>query len=216
MGGRVGLKGTDGVVEQAQAAGAEPVAGDRARAFAEPCLRFSGEDPALDVDWLAGGDRMGEIRLRSAGIPGSRIDVVHKPLPTTTAGDTVHTVENTIARGADLILFCGGDGTARDVASAVQDRVPILGIPAGVKMHSGLFAVSPSAAARLLAAFMRSELRIGAAEILDLDEDAYRKGEWRVRFFATAKTPVGPPPLSAGGKKGAKNNAGSGGAASTP
>ena len=198
MGGRVGLKGTDGVVEQALAAGAEPVAGDRARAFAEAFLRFSWEDPALDVDWLAGGDRMGEIPLRTAGIPGSRIDVVHKPLPTTTAGDTVHAVENTIARGADLILFCGGDGTARDVASAVQDRVPILGIPAGVKMHSGLFAVSPSAAARLLAAFLRSELRIGTAEILDLDEDAYRKGEWRVRLFATAKTLVEPHLVSAG------------------
>src|SRR5205807_1305244 len=147
---------------------------------------------------LAAGDRMGEIPLRTAGIPGSRIDVVHKPLPTTTAGDTVHAVENTIARGADLILFCGGDGTARDVASVVQDRVPILGIPAGVKMHSGLFAVSPSAAARLLAAFLRSELRIGTAAILDLDEDAYRKGEWRVRLFATAKTLVEPHLVSAG------------------
>src|SRR5207237_9841539 len=65
-------------------------------------------------------------------------------------------------------------------------------------MYSGLFAVSPSAAARLLAAFMRSELRIGAAEILDLDEDAYRKGEWRVRLFATAKTLVEPHLVSAG------------------
>src|SRR5438034_7535231 len=122
---------------------------------------------------------MGEIPLRSAGIPGTRIDVVHKPQPTSTADDTVRTVEKAMAHGADLILFCGGDGTTRDVASAVQNRVPILGIPAGVKMYSGLFAVSPSAAARLLAAYLRSELRIGTAEILDLDEDAYREGEWR-------------------------------------
>ncbi len=202
MGGRVGLKGTDGVVEQARAAGAQPVAGDRARAFSEAFARLSREDPALDVMWLAGGDPMGEIPLRSAGIPGTRIDVVYKPQPTTTAGDTVRTVspavENAMIHGADLMMFCGGDGTARDVASAVQNRVPILGIPAGVKMYSGLFAVSPSAAARLLAAYLRSELRIGTAEILDLDEDAYREGEWRVHLFATAKTLVEPHLVSAG------------------
>src|SRR5437899_1852027 len=78
------------------------------------------------------------------------------------------------------------------------DRIPIVGIPAGVKMHSGLFAVSPQAAAEILVAFLRGELRIGVAEILDLDEEAYRKGEWRVRLFATAKTLVEPQLVSAG------------------
>src|SRR5207247_10199706 len=65
-------------------------------------------------------------------------------------------------------------------------------------MHSGLFAISPQAAANLLVAFLRGELRVGTAEILDLDEEAYRKGEWRVRLFATAKTLVEPQLVSAG------------------
>jgi predicted polyphosphate/ATP-dependent NAD kinase len=65
-------------------------------------------------------------------------------------------------------------------------------------MYSGLFAVSPSAAANLLVAFLRGELRVGPAEILDLDEEAYRKGEWRIRLFATAKTLVEPQLVSAG------------------
>jgi len=107
-------------------------------------------------------------------------------------------VEESIASGVELILFCGGDGTARDVAAVAKDRVPIVGIPAGVKMHSGLFAISPQAAANLLVAFLRGELRVGTAEILDLDEEAYRKGEWRVRLFATAKTLVEPQLVSAG------------------
>src|SRR5437879_7021125 len=65
-------------------------------------------------------------------------------------------------------------------------------------MHSGLFAISPRAAANLLVAFLRGDLRVGTAEILDLDEEAYRKGEWRVRLFATAKTLVEPQLVSAG------------------
>src|SRR5207249_9827629 len=102
-------------------------------------------------------------------------------------------------RGGELLLFCGGDGTARDVDEATRDRIPIVGIPAGVKMHSGLFAVSPLASAKVLVGALRGQLRIGTAEILDLDEEAYRKGEWRGQLFATAKT-LGEPNLVAGGK----------------
>src|SRR5437879_12134859 len=96
------------------------------------------------------------------------------------------------------MLFWGGDGAAREVAAVAKDRVPIVGIPAGVKMHSGLFAISPQAAANVLVAFLRGDLRVGTAEILDLDEEAYRKGEWRVRLFATAKTLVEPQLVAAG------------------
>jgi predicted polyphosphate/ATP-dependent NAD kinase len=124
--------------------------------------------------------------------------VVEVPEPPTTAEDTKRTSVECIKAGAELIFFCGGDGTARDVAEAAGGRVPILGIPAGVKMYSGLFAVSPSAAANLLVAYLRGEVRIGTAEILDLDEEAYRKGEWRIRLFATAKTLVEPQLVSAG------------------
>ncbi len=199
MGGRVGLKGTDGVANEAQAAGAEPVAGPRAHVFARTFLELSKHDESLRVRWMTCGGAMGANPLRAAGVAEGAIDLVHSTGERTTAADTRRAVDACINRGAELLLFCGGDGTARDVAEAVKDRIPILGIPAGVKMHSGLFAVSPPAAAHLLVGYLRGQLRIGTAEILDLDEEAYRKGEWRVRLFATAKTLV-EPNLVAGGK----------------
>jgi predicted polyphosphate/ATP-dependent NAD kinase len=198
MGGRVGLKGTDGVADQAAAAGAKPTAPERARAFAEAVLNLTSGHPSLDFLWVTAGGEMGAGPLRGAGFPPARIEVVDVPDPHTSAEDTKRTVAESIKAGAELILFCGGDGTARDVAEAAGERIPILGIPAGVKMYSGLFAVSPLAAANLLVAFLRGELRVGTAEILDLDEEAYRKGEWRVRLFATAKTLVEPQLVSAG------------------
>src|SRR5439155_358026 len=104
--------------------------------------------------------------LRIAEVPPNRIEVVHVPGQPSTSEDTRIMVEESIASGVELILFCGGDGTARDVAAVAKDRVPIVGIPAGVKMHSGLFAISPQAAANLLVAFLRGDLRVGTAEIL--------------------------------------------------
>jgi predicted polyphosphate/ATP-dependent NAD kinase len=198
MGGRVGLKGTDGVADQAAAAGATPTAPERARAFAEAVIKFTADDPAPVFQWVTAGGEMGAGPLRSAGFPPARIEVVDVPDPRTTAQDTKRTVVASIEAGAELILFCGGDGTARDVAEAAGERVPLLGIPAGVKMYSGLFAVSPPAAANLLVAYLRGELRVGTAEILDLDEEAYRKGEWRIRMFVTAKTLVEPQLISTG------------------
>src|SRR5437867_623809 len=198
MGGRVGLKGTDGVVDQALAAGAKPTAPYRAGAFVETFVRSTTDDASLSFHWLTADGEMGAGPLKNGGILSDRIDVVHVPGQPSTAEDTRRTVEACTATGAELIVFCGGDGTARDVADAAKDRVPIIGIPAGVKMHSGLFAVSPQAAAEILVAYLRGELRVGPAEILDLDEEAYRNGEWRVRLFATAKTLVEPQLVSAG------------------
>ena len=199
MGGRVGLKGTDGVANEAQAAGAEPIAGPRASVFARTFVELSKPDAGLRVRWITCGGAMGADPLRAAGAGAETIEVVYTPEERTTAADTRTAVEASINGGAELLLFCGGDGTARDVAEAAQDRIPILGIPAGVKMHSGLFAVSPPAAARILVGYLRGQLRIGTAEILDLDEVAYREGEWKIRLFSTAKTLV-EPNLVAGGK----------------
>jgi len=198
LGGRVGLKGTDGVAEQALAAGAKPMAPDRARAFAEALVDVTKEDPNLTFHWVTAAGDMGMGPLKIAGVHPDRIEVVHVPGQPSSSEDTRIMVEESIASGVELILFCGGDGTARDVAAAAKDRVPIVGIPAGVKMHSGLFAISPRAAADILVAFLRGDLRAGTAEILDLDEEAYRKGEWGVRLFATAKTLVEPQLVSAG------------------
>jgi predicted polyphosphate/ATP-dependent NAD kinase len=101
--------------------------------------------------------------------------------------DTKELVEAAIAEGAELIVFCGGDGTARDVYE-VAKKHPIFGIPSGVKMHSGVFAIDPMMAGELLEFYIRGEMTTGEGEIMDLDEDRYRKGEWNIKLFGIGTT----------------------------
>ena len=150
MGGAVGLKGTDGLADEARARGAHPKAAERARA----CLqRLSRE--AKNILFFTASGEMGERALRECGLS---CEIVHISTDESSSQDTKAACKVFLEEGVDLILFCGGDGTARDVAS-LAGQVPILGIPAGVKMHSGVFAISPEAAAELAQGFIRGELR---------------------------------------------------------
>jgi NAD+ kinase len=182
MGGRVGLKGTDGKVEEARQRGAEPRAPDRARE-ALAALREAGPD----VGVLAYGGVMGADEAREAGFEP---EIVGEPGgESTTAEDTRAAVRAFVERGVDLILFVGGDGTAVDVAETLaqlDDETPILGVPAGVKVYSAVFAVTPRAAGHVAADFEGTE----RAEVNDIDEDAFRGGEVRTRLRALARVPV--------------------------
>ena len=107
----------------------------------------------------------------------------------TTAADTAAAVDAFVAAGVDLVVFVGGDGTAADVAAALEaadSEVPMLGVPAGVKVYSSVFAVSPEDAAEVAATFSRTERR----EVMDIDEDAYREGEVHPELRAVARVPV--------------------------
>lgn len=187
MGGRVGLKGTDGeeMLEEALMRGAEPVAPGCTLRF----LARLGDD-ARSIEWLTCGFDMGAEELDDAGlVEGEHYSVaIEPPSPEdTSAGDTVAACESFISMGADLVAFCGGDGTARDVLGAVRDRVPVLGVPAGVKMFSGIFAVSPEAAAEVLSARLRGEAEVGDGEVVDVDEVAYREGRLAVSLFGSMR-----------------------------
>ncbi|OYR46187.1 ATP-NAD kinase family protein [Halorubrum sp. Eb13] len=203
MGGRVGLKGTDGKVAEAVARGAEPRAPDRARRALE---RLAAVAPEATVSTAA--DPMGERLVRETGFDpvrvvdpfdGDRAGNGDPPGPTeTTAAHTARVVEAFAEGGTadgegddpvDLVLFVGGDGTAADVAAALEagsSEVPMLGVPAGVKVYSSVFAVSPEDAAEVAAAFSRTERR----EVMDIDEDAYREGEVHPELRAVARVPV--------------------------
>jgi len=182
MGGKVGLKGTDGLSERAREMGAEPVAPKRAiEALRHPGLRGS----ALFL--TASGD-MGEDALREAGLAHR---VVHRANDPSGPEDTIAACQAFVLEGAELILFCGGDGTARNVAFA-SGETPILGIPAGVKMHSGVFAVSPKTAAGLAFRYLNGELQTRETEVADVDEESYRSGVLQTRIYATARTPYLP------------------------
>ncbi|MCD2202404.1 ATP-NAD kinase family protein [Halobacterium sp. KA-6] len=182
MGGRVGLKGTDGNVEAARERGAEQRAPDRAR-DALVALR----ERAPDTEILAYGGEMGAEEAREAGFDP---EVVGEPdSDETAAADTKDAVRAFVDRGVDLILFVGGDGTATDVATEldeVDSDVPVLGVPAGVKVYSSVFAVRPEAAGRVAATFEDTESR----EVNDIDEEAYRGGEVRTRLRGVVEVPV--------------------------
>ena len=191
MGGRVGLKGTDGVFAAALALGAAPVAAERAaRMLARLCQMSDREKPPLTIEWLTCSGQMGEEALRAAGF--NNIKTVHQSRACPSADDTVTAVQAFLQANVDLIVFCGGDGTARDIAAIAKADVPILGIPSGVKMYSGVFAVSAAQTADVIVGFLRGEIALARVDVVDLDEERYRKGEWVVRLYQSAATPFEP------------------------
>jgi predicted polyphosphate/ATP-dependent NAD kinase len=121
---------------------------------------------------------------------------IHQSSKITTVSDTSELVISLIESNIDLLLYAGGDGTTRDIISVLESQgkseIPVIGIPCGVKMHSGCFASSPKAGAEVLSAWLHGDLLISSTEVLDLDEDRYRNGEWVVRLYAEAKTPASP------------------------
>jgi predicted polyphosphate/ATP-dependent NAD kinase len=193
LGGRVGLKGSDGAetVRRAIALGAVPQAGERAEAALGRMLERwppDREQPRV----LAGSGPMGEHAARRAGLAAV---VVGRPMATgdSTAEDTRRIVADMVASGLDLLLVAGGDGTARDVCAAIGTTTPVLGIPAGVKIHSPVYATSPHAAGDLAAGFLAvapARRRTALAEVVDLDEDAYRRGEIAPRLFGELLVPA--------------------------
>lgn len=193
MGGRVGLKGTDGVVEEARALGARPVAPQRAtEALCKLARLLSAASAVVPIRWLTCSGSMGEEMLRLAGFSAEDIEITYTTPDEPTADDTRGAVRSFLLGDVDLIFFCGGDGTARDICRVAGIKVPILGIPSGVKMYSGVFGTNPARTAEIVCAFLQDRLTTAAADVLDLDEARYREGEWNVRLYHAALTPYEP------------------------
>lgn len=167
MGGRVGLHGTDGpALEAAQSRGAEPVAPLRARRTLARLQRQLGANVTL---LTAGGEMGGRV----LGELAWSHEVAYEPDSPTRPEDTRQAVSAMHAGGVTLVLFVGGDGTAQDVLATAGD-IPVLGVPSGVKMHSGVFATTPETAADTVAGFLADPDRVGtvAAEVVDLLDGA--------------------------------------------
>jgi predicted polyphosphate/ATP-dependent NAD kinase len=189
IGGRVGLKGSDEVEIQRKAIdlGAEPVSELRARAALQVLLPLRQRFELV----TAPGD-MGELAARQMHF--ETVVLGSKPAgEPTSAWDTIQAAREMLALPVDLLLFCGGDGTARDVFSAVGEKLPALGIPAGVKMYSGVFASRPEAAGEIAAAMIRKErIQKKSAEVIDLDEESYRLGKISTRLYGALLAPYKP------------------------
>jgi predicted polyphosphate/ATP-dependent NAD kinase len=183
MGGSVGLKGTDGLAEEALGLGATPIAGERAK----KCLQEMKMDASSVI--LTCSSEMGEDAVINNS---QRYELVYSFKGRSTSEDTKLACKTFLKEGVDLLLFCGGDGTARDVYSVVEKGIPMIGIPAGVKMHSAVFAISPKSAAKIVEHFVAGKAELRDAEVMDTDEDAYRRNELKMKVFGYAQTPYEP------------------------
>jgi predicted polyphosphate/ATP-dependent NAD kinase len=186
MGGAVGLKGTDGkaIVKRAKSLGAKPVAPVRAEVFlSELTLVKNG------VRLFVGAGSMGEDEAKSCGFI---YKVLGERKKETSAEDTITVAKHMVDAGVALVVFCGGDGTARDVLKAVGTALPVLGVPTGVKMHSAVFAVNPQAAARVVMRFLYEALPLREAEVMDVDEKAFREGRVSAELYGYVLAPYEP------------------------
>ena len=198
LGGRLALKGSDGMAEIARSKGAEDRAGPRmCEAFEH---LFSIIELSLvswdNVHWLLPKGRMGDSWIPEKMKIHGKWTNISDTAEVTTAEDTINVVNSMIEQNVEIILYAGGDGTTRDIIGALEDidsaSTPILGIPAGVKMHSGSFGASPRSAAEAFAAWFSGDLLIAQTEVMDLDETLYREGEWVVKMYAEAMSPGSP------------------------
>ena len=185
IGGSVALKGSDGegIAEQALALGATAKSNARALLALEILLPYKDSI----VIYTAAAD-MGE---HSAKALGFNTVVVHELSgETTTALDTEQAVTTLINHDIDLLLFAGGDGTARNVCHIVEDKFPVLGIPAGCKIHSGVYAITPKAAGRVVELMITNQLvSLTDADVMDIDESLFRQGVVKAKRFGEMQVP---------------------------
>ncbi|MCJ7632318.1 ATP-NAD kinase family protein, partial [Candidatus Bathyarchaeota archaeon] len=184
--GAVGLKGTDGkeILTKAIALGAKPVATQRAETFLTQ-LSLAKESLKL----IVGAGDMGQTQAEKCGFT---CKVVGESKKETTSEDTQSIARSIVAAGSDLLVFGGGDGTTRDVLEAVDLKIPVLGVPTGVKMHSAIFAVSPQAAARVAITYLWGGLPLREAEVMDVDEEAFRHGHLSAELYGYLLSPYEP------------------------
>jgi len=187
MGGRVGLKGTDGeeILAEAKARGAKPLSPGRAK---RAMSQLANLDNQIKI-WTCPGE-MGEKILEELGL---KFEVISLDFSAQETGpeDTINFAREMDQMGVNLIVFAGGDGTARDIFKAIDGSVPVIGIPAGVKIHSGVFANTPADAGQLLLNYCQGEIEeLLEAEVMDIDEEAFREGRVSAKLFGYLKVPA--------------------------
>lgn len=178
MGGRVALKGTDGeeTLRHALLRGAAPVSSARAELAIEAFAAFAADAVFLVPSGKMGGDLLGKFGLNTK--------IIRQTGAKTTSEDTRKAAEAIVAHGADLLIFAGGDGTARDICSVVEQNIPVIGIPAGVKIHSAVYANRPAEAGALIRRFLLGGIkRYVEAEVLDIDEEMFRKNVVSAKLY---------------------------------
>tara|TARA_B110000211_G_C14079089_1_gene553605 strand:+ start:218 stop:1348 length:1131 start_codon:yes stop_codon:yes gene_type:complete len=184
LGGSVALKGSDGENTAAKAIelGAQAKANRRTQAAIEVLLPYKSQLTIYTVN----GD-MGEHAAKALGF---NVEVVYSANTLTTPNDTEAAAKVLKSLGVDLVLFAGGDGTARNICHAIEDTIPVLGIPAGCKIHSGVYAITPKAAGRVVEMLVKGELvTVADADVMDIDEEAFRQGTVKAKCYGEMQIP---------------------------
>jgi len=180
MGGSVGLKGTDGeIYKKALELGARPVTPKRTK----ECL--SRIESKGDITLFVAPGKMGEEYVEAFDMPFRVIGTVGEE---TTAKDTKEIAAEMVDRGVELLIFVGGDGTARDVYDAIGVRIPVVAVPSGVKVFSSVFALSARAASKMVDAFVEGA-DVTEEEVLDIDEEAFREDRLASRLYGYLLVP---------------------------
>ena len=195
MGGSVGLKGTDHVVEEAIRRGAQPRAGERVKAALTKLIEIRDQITVYTYPGDMGGELAKSldfptVLLTAAGTDAVVADSGYTAAGHTDAADTIELAKKLLEEQVDLLLFAGGDGTARDIYEAVELKVPCVGIPAGVKIHSPVYAKNPQAAGRLALMWLTGKVqKTEELEVLDIDEERYRREELSTRLYGYLLVP---------------------------
>jgi len=185
IGGSVALKGSDGegIAEQAIALGATAKSNARASLALEILLPYKDNITIYTVS-----DDMGESSAKALGFTTKVIHEVESEI--TSERDTEQAVTKLITQDIDLLLFAGGDGTARNVCHIVEDKFPVLGIPAGCKIHSGVYAITPKAAGRVVELMITNQLvSLTDADVMDIDESLFRQGIVKAKRYGEMQVP---------------------------
>lgn len=186
IGGRLAAHGSDRFAgsDDARMRAGQPVSRQRAERALVRLRQAAGDVAVLTASGAMGGD----AALQS----GFQPLVIAETGERTTAEDTARALRLMIGHGIDVLLFAGGDGTARDIFAVAGDRLPIIGIPTGVKMHSAVFALSPEAAGETAAIAIGRACGVRRAEVMDADEAELAAGRPSARLFGYAQTPAVP------------------------
>ncbi|WP_373600548.1 ATP-NAD kinase family protein [Paraclostridium bifermentans] len=185
MGGSVGLKGTDGeeIVEKAISLGAKPKSSIKAIIALEQI-----ENLKEDIKIVTGPKDMGENEAKKLGFNVEVIDIKNYRK---NGIDTVNICKEMLKKNIEIILFVGGDGTARDVYEGVGDKTITLGIPSGVKIHSPVYAINPKSAGVVAYKYITQKIKSTIMrEVVDLDETMYREGRVNTKLYGYLRVPL--------------------------
>lgn len=186
IGGALALKGSDGkdIREKALAMGAEKKANHKTAVALSELLELQ-----ANIRIYTAAGEMGELVAKQSGFNTSVVYTAQHEQ--TESVDTENAVKALVDCGVDMLLFAGGDGTARNVCAVIPEHLPALGVPAGCKIHSGVYAITPRAAGRVVQMLASGELvSLDDAEVMDIDENAFREGRVKAKQFGAMRVPA--------------------------